>query len=175
MPRGRPTDVDKTGQYGKFRERRLRDPYIPVKGWPEPTICPRCEALYAKKRWQFSDKLLLAAKNNRETEYHKCPACHKIEDGYPMGIINLSGPFVAEHREELVSMLKSEERRAMQKNPLERFIKIEKRNGGLYAETTSDALALRVGHLLTRAYKGKHEYHWRSGDKYVEIDWRREL
>lgn len=104
----------------------------------------------------------------------KCPACRKIEDRYPMGVITISGDFTSEHREEIVNLIRNEERRAMEKNPLERIITLEHRDGGLYVETTSDALALIVGRILCRAYKGKSDYHFRYGDKYVTVEWKRE-
>ncbi len=174
MPRGRATDVDKTGQYGKFRERRLKDPYIPFKGWKEPTVCPICSALYLKKRWQFNDNLLYDLKQKKEIFSHKCPACRKIEDNYPMGIIDISGKFVSEHRDELVNLIRSEERHAKEKNPLERIMKMEKKNGGIHVEVTCESLALRIARILKRAYKGEHEYSLSDGDKYITIVWRRD-
>ena len=174
MPRGRATDVSKTGQYGKFRESRLGDPYISKKGWPEPTICPICNTVYYKKHWLMSEALLFEIKKMKDVKYHKCPACRKIEDHYAMGILNLTGDFVKEHRDEIINLLRSEERHAMEKNPLERIITISKKNGGLYVETTTDSLALRIGRVLTRAYKGTEEFKWKYGDKSVIIEWGRE-
>jgi len=154
----------------------LRDPYIPAKGFPEPTICPVCNAVYQKKHWHFNDKLLAEAKNNKDTQYHKCPADRKIEDKYAMGKVLLSGSFITEHMDEMMNIIKSEERRAKENNPLDRLILVEKKDGGIYAETTSDALAMRIGHHLKEAYKGGEEnFKFRRGDKFVEIDWHKDI
>jgi hypothetical protein len=88
-------------------------------------------------------------------------------------VVNIKGDFLAEHFEDVVHLIKSEERRALQKNPLERLMKMDKVNGGLHVETTSDALALRIGRVLHRAYKGEAEFKFRYGNKYVEVDWSR--
>ncbi|MFH1709873.1 MAG: BCAM0308 family protein [bacterium] len=154
----------------------LRDPYITAKGLPEPSICPACNAVYHRKHWRFNDKLLAEAKKNKDVQYHKCPADRKIEDKYAMGKVSLTGSFVTEHMDELMNVIKSEERRAKENNPLDRLIFVDKRNGGIYAETTSDALAMRIGHHLKEAYKGGEEnFKFRRGDKFVEIDWSRDL
>jgi len=174
MPRGRMTDVDHTGRFDKYREEKLHDPYITEKALKEPTICPVCSAIYHKKRWQFDKKMLAELKLSKKYTSQKCPADRKIEDNYPMGIINLSGSFVAEHRDELVNLIKSEERHALEKNPLEKIMSIKTTKDGIQVETTSETLALRIGRILTRAYKGKHEYSFSYGDKYVTIEWRRD-
>ncbi len=154
----------------------LRDPYVPVKGFSEPTVCPVCNAVYHKKHWNFDANLLAEAKKNPELKYHKCPADRKIEDKYAMGKVLLTGGFVVEHLDELISVIKSEERRAIENNPMDRLILVEKRNGGIYAETTSDALAMRIGHHLKEAYKGgKEDFKFRRGDKFVEIDWHKDI
>jgi NMD protein affecting ribosome stability and mRNA decay len=153
--------------------KRLLDPYAEYKGGVEPAVCPSCKLIYKKKHWHRADaeaKLLL---KDKKTKLHKCPACRKIDDKYPLGVVNIKGDFLAEHFEDVVHLIKSEERRALQKNPLERLMKMDKVNGGLHVETTSDALALRIGRVLHRAYKGEAEFKFRYGNKYVEVDWSR--
>jgi hypothetical protein len=158
-----------------YRGGNLPDPYISGKGLPEPTICPTCEAVYHKKHWRFDKALLTEAKKNPKVHFQKCPADRKIEDHYAMGKVLLSGAFINEHLEELVNIVKSEERMAKENNPLDRLMLVEKRNGGLYVETTSDALATRIGHHLKKSYKGGDEdFKFRLGDKFVEIHWHRD-
>ncbi|MFA4858732.1 MAG: BCAM0308 family protein [Candidatus Margulisiibacteriota bacterium] len=153
--------------------KRLKDPYAEYQGGVEPAVCPTCKLIYQKKRWHRDDpqaKLLLKDKGAKR---HLCPACHKIKDNYPLGIVNIRGDFLAEHFEDVVHLIKSEERRAEQKNPLERLMKIDKVNGGLHVETTSETLAMRLGHVLQRAFKGDTDFKFKSGNKYVEVDWSR--
>ena len=54
-------------------------------------------------------------------------------------------------------------------------IKLDKiRTGGIHVETTSDSLALRIGRLLNKAYKGDTRFDFHYGDKSVDIKWHRE-
>lgn len=173
MVRG-PIGREKGVFYEQVRGGRLPDPYIPRKGWSEPTICSVCHAIYRKKRWAFDEALRLKLEKDKETKYIKCPACRKIEERFAMGIVSISGDFVAEHRDDIVNLVKSEERRAMQKNPMERLISVEKKDSGVHVETTTDSLALRIGRVLNRAYKGDVKFNFHYGDKQVEIKWHRD-
>ena len=173
MARG-PHGREKGVRYEQVRRGGIPDPYIPRKGLKEPTVCPVCNVIYHKKRWLWDDALLKKCQSDKDVHYTKCPACRKIEDNFALGKIYLTGSFVSEHFEELVNLLKSEERHAMGKNPLERLIKLEKSSDGIYAETTSDALAMRIGHVLQRAYKGSEESKFRAGDKFLEVRWHRD-
>ena len=160
--------------FEQVRRGGIPDPYMPRKGFPEPAICPSCQAIYHKKRWVMDEKLLYDIKKHPEVKYHKCPACRKIEDHFAMGLIELSGDFVIEHKADLINLIKSEEKRAMEKNPLERIISIDRKNDKIEVAVTTDSLALRIGRVLERAYKGKSDYKFRSGDKYVTVHWKRE-
>jgi hypothetical protein len=153
----------------------VHDPYIPKEGFPEPAMCPVCNATYHKKHWSFDANQRLDVLKDKATQKHICPACKKIQDKYAMGKVFLSGSFVNEHVDELISIINSEERHAKEKNPLDRLMSVEKKNNGIYVETTSDALAMRIGHHLKNAYKGSdEEFKFRAGDKFVEIDWHRD-
>jgi hypothetical protein len=112
-------------------------------------------------------------KKQKGVNWQKCPADRKIEDRYPMGVVNLYGPFVNEHRDEIISLIRSAERHAMEKNALERLMRIERKESGLHVETTTDSLALRIGRVLSRAYKGKAEFDWKYSDKSVLVQWGR--
>lgn len=154
----------------------LRDPYILPNAFSENNICPVCNAVYHKKHWSFDPSLVHEARKDKNAKADKCPACRKVEDKYAMGKVFLSGSFINEHVDELINIIKSEERRAKENNPLDRLILIEKRDGNIYAETTSDALAMRIGHHLKESYKGGDEnFKFRRGDKFVEVHWQREI
>ncbi|MEW6686167.1 MAG: BCAM0308 family protein [Candidatus Edwardsbacteria bacterium] len=150
------------------------DPYLPRGGYKEPTVCPTCKAIYYNKKWALEEQLSFSLKKLGEFHYQKCPACRKIEDRYPMGILHLSGKFLNEHKDELINLIRSEERRGREKNPLERVIKIEEMKYGLNVETTTESLALRLGRVLSRAYKGKIKYRFSQEEKLIRINWQRD-
>lgn len=162
--------------YVEKSKQGVLDPYASIKGLKEPAVCPVCHVIYHKKRWVWDDKRLKEVKTDKNVHYVKCPACRKIEDKFALGKVYLTGSFVQEHFEELISLVKSAEKHGMDENPLERLIKLEKTKDGIYAETTSDALAMRIGHHLKRAYKGSDEdFKFSPGTKFVEIRWHRDL
>ena len=94
-----------------------------------------------------------------------------IEQG---GIIRLSGAFLSDHAEELINLIKHEGRLAEQKDPRHKVSKIEKMNGGILAEISDHNLALHIGKKLVHSYKGEHQYKFRPGEKFVEVDWKRD-
>lgn len=95
----------------------------------------------------------------------------KIEQG---GIIRISGAFLLDHEEEIISLVKHEAQLAEKKNAGYRINKIEKANGGITVEVSEHNLALHIGKALHHAYKGQHQYKFRPGEKFVEVDWKRD-
>lgn len=167
------------GRRGKIYIRRgirphLQDPYLLRLAYKEPTVCPTCKLIYHNKRWFWNDELLKELEK-KGVDYQKCPACRKIEDRYPMGILQISGGFVDKHKDDILRLLKNEEKRAMEKNPLERVISIKENDEGLISvDTTTESLVLRMGRILTRAYTGEVEYKFSDTEKLVRVEWKRE-
>jgi hypothetical protein len=153
-------------------EGKLHDPYLTKKGYPEPAICPTCRAVYAKKRWSFTNDLPLKIDNMKEVNYHKCPACRKIEDGYAMGYVEIGGEFLKDHSDDLNNLIRAEENKAREKNPLERLISVSSKGGKIHVETTTDSLALRIGRRLESAYKGTGEAQY--SEKFLRFVWNRD-
>jgi len=164
---GRPT-----GERGQTRF-RLADPYMPKGGWQEPTICSKCGAVFSGKQWSLDKKLIEKSKKDPYLKYAKCPGCRKVEDHYVMGMLYLSGDFLKKRKNEILSTLKNEERRAMQKNPPERFIAIHESNDSVIIETTTDQLALRLGRFLHTTFSGNMKIKFTPDQKFVRIFWER--
>ncbi|MDD5328360.1 MAG: BCAM0308 family protein [Sulfuricella sp.] len=132
----------------------------------EPTSCPICGAVFHEGRWQWAPKPAGAHKE-------LCPACHRIQDELPAGFVTLSGPFLQEHREELLNLVKNEEARAKAEHPLERIIKIEDEDGGILITTTEIHLARDIGEALHHAYKGELEFHYNAQEDLLRVVWER--
>jgi len=170
----RPRNSKNGIMYEEMGSRVLTDPYISDKGLKEPTICPACNLVYTKKKWIVNNNLF--EKISNEKNYHAvlCPACHKIKDKYPMGVLNLSGQFLQDHKNDVELLLRAEEKRAQERNPLERIMKVDtSKDNNIVIETTTDSLALRLGRALDHAYKGAHKYNFSYGDKFVRVSWER--
>jgi hypothetical protein len=94
-----------------------------------------------------------------------CPACKKIKARSVSGVLHLLGMGEAD-RGEMFSILRKEEGRARQKNPLERIMRLEKvqaKTGNEWkVETTTEKLAQRLG---------RSEFNWSHNNKFVRVVW----
>jgi len=148
------------------------DPYLKM-GNSEMALCKRCHAIYYNKRWYLDEELYQKKALLKDTEKILCPACRKIKDKFPGGVVTLSGDFLHEHKEEIMNLIKNEEERAKGFNPLERIMEVTKIKRGMEITTTNEKLAQRIARSLERAYQGSVEYKWSSGTKLLRAEWER--
>ncbi len=148
-----------------------RDPYLPLMGPKEAAVCKRCGAVYHRKHWSIekSPDLFKGGKSRSVV----CPACQKINDAFPGGIITLSGEFLKPLKEQILHLIRNEEARAKKINPLERIISVKDGGNVVEIHTTSDRFAQRIGMEIHRAYKGDVTYHWSRDDKFIRVTWHR--
>jgi hypothetical protein len=100
-----------------------------------------------------------------------CPACQKIKDDYPEGIVTLTWSHLPDYEAEIRGLIANVETRAVSVNPLDRVLKIVRRKQELEVQTTNDRLAQRIGRALVRSYKGKAAYKWAHRDMMVRVTW----
>jgi len=149
------------------------DPYLLKMGNSETTVCKRCHAIYYNKRWYLDEELYKRKASLKDTVRILCPACLKIKDRFPGGVVTLTGDFLHEHKEEIMNLIRNEEERARGFNPLERIMEVTKKNKGMEITTTNEKLAQRIARSLERAYQGSVEYKWSSGTKLLRAEWER--
>ena len=136
--------------------------------------CRQCRAIYHNKHWFFDEGKLKELAKAKKTEAVLCPACEKVRDHFASGYVKLSGHFLTAHREEILNLIRNEEKKAMGLNPLERIIEIEGNGHGLVVSTTHERLAQRLGKSLKRAFSGEVEYRWSRGEKMARVSWNRD-
>ena len=71
-------------------------------------------------------------------------------------------------------ILRNEEARAREKNPLERIMRLEAVNGGWKVATTTEKLAQRLGRSVCKARGGKLQYKWGHNNKFARVVWCRD-
>ncbi|WP_447976903.1 BCAM0308 family protein [Candidatus Nitrospira bockiana] len=132
----------------------------------EPSVCSQCGAVFHRGRWTWGPA---------PAEAHQvvCPACHRIRDHYPQGVLTLSGPFLAEHKEEVVGLARNEEAREKAEHPLARIMSIREERETLILETTDVHLPRRIGEALHHAYRGDFSFHYDEGERFVRARWQR--
>lgn len=92
---------------------------------------------------------------------------------FPGGIVKIKGEFLAEHKSEIMHLIKNEEHRAKGLNPLERIMSISAIKNGIEITTTNEKLAQRIGKSLQKAYQGRVHYKWSDDTKLLRTEWER--
>ncbi|MEO8339535.1 MAG: BCAM0308 family protein [Nitrospirota bacterium] len=68
----------------------------------EPTLCPTCGAVFHKGRWTWDTK-------PADTHETLCPACRRIHDKYPKGVVTIKGPCKDTQHEQLIGVVNNPE------------------------------------------------------------------
>jgi NMD protein affecting ribosome stability and mRNA decay len=132
----------------------------------EPTVCPECGALFHKGRWTWGTAPSTA-------EAASCPACHRMRDKYPKGLVTIKGGFKDEQREQVIGVVKNTEAIEKKEHPLSRIMSIETRREGIVISTTDTHLPRRIGEALKHAYHGELELHYDKDEDFVRVTWMR--
>ncbi len=156
----------------KEREHPKQDPYAMLRAPKGPVICRTCKAVYAKKRWVVDKAAARKLAASPRTHQLVCPACQKIRDRYPEGIVTLTWSGLKGREKEIRRLIGHVEARAVSVNPLERVMKVVRRRNEMEVQTTNDRLAQRIGRELVRAYQGTVKYTWAHRDMLLRVVWR---
>jgi len=146
---------------------------VPSSGEPEKhadiSACPQCGASYREGRWTWQ---------SAPAGSHKrlCPACERIRDRYPAGVLHVGGAFAALHHDDLIGLVRNVEERERSNHPLNRIMSIEPEENGFVVETTDGELAQALGRALHKAYAGELEHPPTTADKenLVRVRWIRD-
>jgi len=155
------------------RSNRSTDVYLPRGGAKETAICRQCGALYRNKRWTVDETELKKAGGEEELNRIICPACRRMADNNPAGIVILSGDYLTAHRDEILNAIKHTEARSRVKNPLGRIMEIEQDGDTLTVMTTEDKLAQKLGREIFKAHRGELHYRWNHEESFVRVTWSR--
>ena len=167
MSNGRPVHIRRNIEnYG--------DPYTHTHSQHETLVCCECRAVYHDQRWYLEDQGRSSPGSYGDSKPTTCPACMKIRDRMPGGIVKLSGGFLKDHREEILNLIRNEGDRARQVNPLERVMGFETLGAGIDVFTTNEKLAQRIGRALHKAYEGRVSYDFSQDTKLARVTWRRD-
>lgn len=155
-------------------EAKSNDPYVSRRGMKEPAKCNMCQSVYHHKRWYLKDDPIAMELQDHPMQLTVCPACRKSREHYPEGVITLRGEYLIAQKKEILNLVRNEEARAKENNPLERIISIKEVEKTIEIQTTTERLAERIGKEVKRAFGGQVTFHWTHGDKMVRVGWSRE-
>jgi len=147
---------------------KRNDVYTDTKKLPEPAVCIKCNSVFSNGRWAWTEM-----KNGNKIYKTICPACKRIADKYPAGIIKLNGPFLSKHFTEIKNLLYNVEKLEKNERPLERIISVEKTSGETVITTTGIHIARRIGEALFQAYSGDYSFKYGDDEKSIRVSWAR--
>jgi hypothetical protein len=150
---------------GRAQEEQFLDPYQARQKFAEPTACPQCGAVYHAGRWQWGQKPVGAREE-------LCPACRRINDALPAGIVTLHGDFALQHKDEIVGLARNEEAAERTEHPLNRIIGIEESDTGLVISTSDIHLPRRIGEAVKRAFHRTLDLHFDETSYFLRADLR---
>lgn len=152
---------------GRAQQDHVIDPYQQRHKPQEPCVCPVCGAAFHAGRWQWT-----AAPEGASPL--PCPACERAQKDDPAGIVSLSGGFVGQHREEIVSLARHLEELEKREHALNRILAIRERPGVLEITTSDIHLPRRIGEALASAYQGALDFHYEPERYFLRVHWSRD-
>ncbi|PKL74538.1 MAG: ATPase [Candidatus Melainabacteria bacterium HGW-Melainabacteria-1] len=102
-----------------------------------------------------------------------CPACWQLRDRHPGGLLYLSGGFVTAHAHEILRLIETTSAEILVRQPLERIMVLRHLEDQIEIETTSEALASRLGEAMQQTFAGKLRRQYHTDEQLPYIYWRR--
>ncbi len=150
----------------KLIRERDHDVYRTGKKLPDPSACTECRAMYRNGRWQWGHPPVDAASV-------LCPACQRIRDDMPAGVLTLVGSFQLEHRAEILGLIRNIEERELKNHPLKRIIEASDQDDTMTITTADADLARSLGSAIHHAYQGELDYRYPGEGDLLRVRWER--
>lgn len=157
----------RTGEKGQ-RTPRSMDAYQEKGGVRGAAYCS-CGAVFNNKRWYLEE----GGSKRHEGHDLVCPACKRIADRNPAGIVSLSGDFLAAHESEIHNLIDNTAQGAVMKNPLGRVMDIKMDKDGVTITTTDVKLAQKIGREVYKSHGGQLQFIWSHAEAPVRVTWSR--
>ncbi|NTW49273.1 MAG: ATPase [Chlorobiales bacterium] len=150
----------------KLIKDKRHDFYREQQKLPEPTVCPKCNALFVNGRWTWET-------SSEKPNQAQCPACRRSADNLPAGQIEIKGEFFKAHYDEILNLVRNTEEQEKTAHPLERIMSVTGNGEKTVVTTTGIHVARRIGEALSRSYKGEHNFQYGDGEQSIIVRWER--
>ncbi len=159
-------DKSQYSRRDRMIQEKRHDTYRERGKWPDPTVCGECGSLFQDGRWSWNSP-------TKEANRVVCPACQRIVDNCPAGYVEIRGTFFKGHREELLNLIRREEKFEKGEHPMERIISIVDEVDHTLVTTTGVHIARRIGKALSRACQGNLSIQYGDDEKSIRVYWSR--
>ena len=147
---------------GRAQRDRVLDPYQVQQKLSEPSACPQCGAVYHVGRWQWGPQ-------PEGAHAALCPACRRINDGLPAGIVTIRGSLAVRHKDEIIALARHAEAAEKAEHPMNRIAAIAPAGEDLTITTTDIHLPRRIGEAVKNAYRAKLEMQFDAESYFVRV------
>ena len=163
----------KTSRKNKLIRERIHDPYYEGRKYPDGVVCPDCSAIYQSGHWLWPKE-----EKNRDippSDRYLCPACRRIQDRYPAGVVFLEGEYLTRRREEILNLVNRIVKEEKNKSPLRKVINREEKEGTIAIHFTDDHMARHLGDAIHRAHKGDLRMKYGEETRFLRVYWSRDF
>ena len=165
---GKNTNPARQGRHDRLIQERNHDPYKSQKKLPDPTLCHECRAVFTGSRWQWLEQF------TQPMNLTLCPACSRIGEKVPAGILSVAGKFFQEHRDEILNLMNNRMDAEKAQHPLKRLMNIEDKPDGSIVATFTDTHSPRdIGRALANAYQGELDIQYGEDEDLTRVKWSR--
>jgi NMD protein affecting ribosome stability and mRNA decay len=164
---GRDGEVSTRGRRDRLIKEHEHDPYMTRSKPSEPSVCTECGVVFENGRWQWQPRRPEAAAELL------CPACQRLRDRVPAGILTLSGDFFGEHRDEILNLVRNKVEAQRAQHPMKRLMQLEEQADATVITFTDRHLPRGVGEAIESAYEGELEIQYTEEAGIVRVYWRR--
>jgi len=140
------------------------DPYRADNKPQGEQVCPDCGLVNRRGRW-------MRVSATPQAHSVSCPACRRIADKLPAGILTVEGAYAYEKRDDVLATARNVAEKVESEHPLERIMSIETFDGRLIISTTDVHLVQAIGRALHGAFGGSLHYGFQEGDYQLRVHW----
>jgi len=118
-------------------------------------ICKVCHAICPEKHWSYDERLYEAYQDAKGVESVVCEGCHRVKMKDFHGTVYIEGKVLKEKKDELLRLIKNEEKRDLPTHTLSRIYDIIDEKSRLVVHTLNQRLAFNIGMQLKKTFRGK--------------------
>ena len=129
-------------------------------------VCSECGAVYQQDRWTWNIRPVDSCEM-------LCPACLRVQNRVPAGILTVRGDCLKEHKDEILRLIRSKVKQVGEVHPLKRMMDMEDDDKEAVFAFTDAQLTREIGDALHQAYDGVLDFRYSGDSRTLRVIWQR--